>query len=57
MKDFDKTINVTYPLSDGWAYLLSFFVGKDGLWLLQLAEKPEAAATQLEKYRGGKNNA
>ena len=34
-----------------------FFVGKDGLWLLQLAEKPEAAATQLEKCRGGKTNA
>ena len=23
-----KTINVTYPLSDGWAYLLSFLLSE-----------------------------
>lgn len=26
IRETNKTINVTYPLSDGWAYLLSFFV-------------------------------
>lgn len=50
MKDTNKTINVAYPLSDGWVYLLSFFVvGKDEPWLLQLAEKPAVAATLSEK--------
>ena len=49
IENTSKTINVTCPLSDGRARLLSFFVGKNQTGLLQRTQNQKTEEQKMPK--------